>query len=288
MFSPKDPQPTTKAFKLVIISRAITGLQGCARVKLDPDNDERVASDLELFISSKVNELSRIEGFNEEFHTTLRKILLQRSQGTFLWVGFTMNELSQKKTCTEVLETLRTVPKGLPAIYSRMLLQIESSRRPTSSLILRWVTMAIRPLKLEELAAAIGIQPSALISTEQAIRDQVALCGPFLKLHEQEVGLVHQSARDYLLRKEPDSNAILEEFRIKPEEAHLELARTCFNCIVHSSLQDTPLDLEDESWSQQSPLLAYAVFHWPEHARCCSTLGVELIHFSRSFFFQSI
>ena len=43
MFSSGISQPTTKAFKMVIISRDISGLQGCMQVKLDPDNEERVA-----------------------------------------------------------------------------------------------------------------------------------------------------------------------------------------------------------------------------------------------------
>jgi hypothetical protein len=43
------------------------------------------------------------------------------------------------------------------------------------------------------------------------------------------VDLVHQSARDYLLRKEPDSDAVLEAFRLRVESSHLELARKCLN-----------------------------------------------------------
>ena len=256
------------------------------QVKLDPDNTNLVASDIKRFISVRVEELSRIEGFNEKIRTTVQEALLERAEGTFLWVGFVINELSKKKTCTEVFETLRALPRGLPAIYSRMLLQIERSRRRTSSVIIRWVTMAVRPLTLQELAAAIGIQSSALLTIEQAVRDQVALCGFFLNVSKQEVDLVHQSARDYLLRKEPDSDAVLEEFRIKPEEAHLELARTCFDCITHSALQYAPLDLGNVSYLQESPLLRYAALYWPEHARCCSTLVVELFHLSRSFFIQ--
>src|SRR4029077_16979616 len=110
----------------------------------------------------------------------------------------------------------------------------ESSQRYTSSVTLRWITMAFRPLTLQELSAAIGIRPSStLITPEQAIRDQVALCGLFLKVQEQGVGLVHQSARDYLLQKGSDSDPDLDDFRINPEEAHLELGQTCFNCIAH-------------------------------------------------------
>jgi ankyrin repeat protein len=282
MFSPENSQPTAK-LQLVIVSRDIAGLQGCAQVKLDPDNDKQVAGDIELFISVKVKELLRIEGFNEEFSTIVQKTLLERSEGTFLWVGFVINELSRKKTCTEVLETLRTLPRGLPAIYSRILLQIESGRRRTSSVILCWVTTAVRPLMLQELAAAMGIQSSALITTEQAVRDQVALCG-LLKVQEQEVILVHQSAREYLLRKEPDSDAVLEGFRIKPKEAHLELSRTCLDTVAHSALQYAPLNLDDGFCSQESPLLKYAALYWPEHARCSSTLATELFDLSRSFF----
>lgn len=187
-----------------------------------------------------------------------------------------MNELYQKKTCTEVVETLKHLPSGLPAIYSRMLLQIESGHRRTSSIILRWVTMAFRPLTLQELGAAIGTRsPYDLITIEQAIRDEIALCGPLIKIQEQGVGLVHQSARDYLLRKEPESNLDLEEFRIKPQATHLELARTCFNCVMQSGLQYTRPNPDDGSSSRASPLLNYAMLHWPEHAKCCSMLAGE-------------
>ena len=282
-FSSQNSQPTDRAFKLVITSREISGLRGVTQIKLDSDYDERVKSDIERVVSVKVEELSRIEGSNEEFRITIQNILLERAEGTFLWVGFVINELSQKTTCTEVLETLRALPRGLHAIYSGMLLRIESSRRHTSSLILRWVTMAIRPLTLQELAAAISI-PSAFITADQAVRDLVTFYEPFLKVHEHEVALVHQSARDYLLREEPDGSPVLEAFRIKPEEAHLELARTCFDCIEYSALQYAPQDLNDASCLLESPLLLYAALYWPEHARYCSTYAKELLDLSRPFF----
>jgi hypothetical protein len=84
MFSPESSQPTTTASKVVTLSRDVPGLQGCPQVKLVPDNDERVASDIELFVFAKVKELSRIEGFDEEFRTAVQKTLLERSEGTFL------------------------------------------------------------------------------------------------------------------------------------------------------------------------------------------------------------
>jgi ankyrin repeat protein len=286
LFSPQTPSPTSTstAFRLVIVSRDMLSLRGCVRVKLDPDNNEKVASDIERFISMRVDDLSKIEGFNDEIRTAVQTTLLKRAEGTFLWVGFAMDELLQKWTCTEVLKALEGLPSGLPAIYGRMLLQIPVERRQTSSLILRWVTMALRPLKLQELAEVLDVQPSLpLITIEHATRDAIAQCGPLLTVQEQDVRLVHQSARDYLLRRERSCNAVLEEFRIEPERAHLELAQSCLRYIAHSSLQYKALDLTDESFRHRPSFLRYAVLQWPEHARSCSELAVELFSPPSSF-----
>ena len=278
------PSSTSGAFKLAIVSRDLPGLRGCTtRVRLDPDNDEKVVGDIELFVSARVRELSRIEGFNDGFRASVQTALLKRAEGTFLWVGFAMHELSQKQTCTEIWEALEDLPSGLPAIYSRMLLRIPAERREVSRAVLRWVTMAARPLQLRELAAAVGVQTTPRMTVEQVAHDAVALCGPLLKVHEQEVSLVHQSARDYLLRTERDNDAVLETFRLNLESAHLELARKCLNCIAQSDLQHTVIDLDAELDSQASLLLRYATLHWPEHAKSCSGLAAKLFSLSGLF-----
>jgi ankyrin repeat protein len=265
-------------FKLAIVSRDMPGLRGCTtRVRLDPDNDEQVVGDIGLFVSARVQELSRIEGFNEDFRASVQAALLKRAEGTFLWVGYAMHELSQKQTCSEIWEALEDLPSGLPAIYSRMLLHIPAERREVSRAILRWVTMAARPLHLQELAAATDVRPSSSrLTVDQATRDAVALCGPLLKVQMREVSLVHQSARDYLLRTERDSDAVLETFRLEAESAHLKLAQECLDCIAQSDLQHRVIDLNAEPDSQASPLLRYATLHWPEHAKSCSALVAKL------------
>ncbi|PSN59264.1 hypothetical protein BS50DRAFT_260919 [Corynespora cassiicola Philippines] len=283
LLSSKTPSSATQTFKMVLVSREMRGLRDCATMKLDPDNNENVASDIERFVSTRVESLSKMEGFDDGLRAYVRNTLLMRAEGTFLWAGFAVNELSQKETSSEVLELLEDLPSGLPAIYSRMLLQIPTDRRRTSCSILQWVTMSMRPLSLEELAAAVGVHSSSLLTAEQAIRDEVALCGPFLKVQEREVVLVHQSARDYLLRKGSDSNSVLEGFRINPETAHFKLAQACLDCVACSGLQHALVDLEDKS-CPESPLLRYAVLHWPEHAKQCSALAASLFSLSKPIF----
>jgi ankyrin repeat protein len=209
-----------------------------------------------------------------------------------------VNELEKETTCSGVLQKLRTFPKSLNAIYGRMLLQIEESdRRMQTSLILRWVALAVSPLTLEELAEAIHTQPFTTVDAEptgdqivvigaqQVIRDQIKMCGSLLQIHGETVVLVHKSAREFLLRKEADDSTILEEFRIKPAEAHMLIALTCLECIKRSPLRQRALSPDSSVTWKESPLLRYAVVHWQEHAKLSVDQGVALFN-SPSFLFE--
>jgi hypothetical protein len=111
---------------------------------------------------------------------------------------FTGRYVSISGTVNEMLPMLsHELPSGLPAIYGRMLLRISPKQREMSLAILRWAALAARPLQQRELATAVGLlTPSSLLTIEQATRDAIVLCGPLLRVQEQEVSLVHQSARD--------------------------------------------------------------------------------------------
>lgn len=79
---------------------------------------------------------------------------MERAQGTFLWVGIVAKSL-RKCRPTEVEGALKLFPSGLEEVYARMLLQIDKDRRKIVAKILRWFVMAVRPLTLSELGAAI-------------------------------------------------------------------------------------------------------------------------------------
>jgi hypothetical protein len=133
LLTSENPSSSKGTFKLAIVSRDLPGLRGCTtRVRLDPDNDEKVVGDIELFVSARVGELSKIEGFDDDFQSAVQTALLERAGGTFLWVGFAMDELMQKQTRSEILEALEDLPSGLPAIYSRMLRLVNKQAKPAT------------------------------------------------------------------------------------------------------------------------------------------------------------
>ncbi|KAL6791870.1 ankyrin repeat-containing domain protein [Trichoderma sp. SZMC 28012] len=280
----ESSNPSGVQFKLAIVSRKIERLDVFPQVKLDPDNNENVNSDIQNFIACSIKRLDRIRGFND-IRESIETTLLDRAQGTFLWVGFVMAELSRKKTCTEIMETLKGIPQGLHGIYSRMLAQIEASRRSVVFDILQWLAVAVRPLSLSELREAIHLPPTTKISKDQAILDYITLCGHILTVHDEQVSLVHQSARDYLLQNEADSDPILKEFQIKAEHTHARVACVCIDYIEKSDLRNTPLDIENTSVLQKWPLLQYAAMNWPEHAGWCSDSdNKNALTLSRPFF----
>jgi hypothetical protein len=208
-----------KSFRLATVSRPsgiMGGMYGCEQISLDDDNSELVKGDLEQFIHARVKEIEGVEGFGDELREYVKTTLLQRAEGTFLWAGFALTELSQHTTCTQLMNTLEIIPPGLAAVYSQILLRIPEEHRENSFKILQWVVLAQFPLSLAELATAIGLVSSFPgMHQEQSIRDAITLCGPILRLEGTTVNLVHASARDYLLRDVADMNSILEQARIK-------------------------------------------------------------------------
>jgi hypothetical protein len=258
------------------------GMHRCVQVNLDIDQNEAVKNDIEQFIHAGVEELSGLEGFGHELQEYVQATLLERAEGNFLWVGFAMMELRQRTTCTQLFGALERIPLGLSAVYSQIILRIPEEHRENSFKILKWVVLARRPLSLAELAAATGLVKSLSgMHEEQHIRDEIALCGPFLVLEGTSVDLVHASARDYFLREEADIHPVLEAARIKQENAHLEMARVCIECISHSTLQAAPCsDLS----SEDDPLIEYAIHGSFYHLVRSGEYANELYYSYSSFF----
>lgn len=281
--------------RILIVSRPnIWALGDSKCITLDPDNSERVSWDISTFIDTKVEELSdRLVITPDEDRATFKSRmyaeLLKRANGTFLWVGFATIELLKKNTWTEMEVALHELPIGLPALYDRMLLQIDPCQWLTSSKILRWVAMAFRPLHVNQLAAIVDRQHHDSIPAEQHILDQLTICGSFVLISNKSVRLIHESAREYLLRAHDHKIVALREIHVDPSRVHLEMAATCITSIENeyakrkTGARSAPTPRFGVSTSQDT-LHDYARYHWPEHARWSGEALTRLVEDSPSFF----
>ncbi len=199
------------------------------------------------------------------------------ANGTFLWAGFAIRELRNTNP-SSVGKMLDNLPKGLNALYDRILFQIKDTQPPQIvaqiATILRWVVVAVRPMSLAEMSAAIPIEREEGFSNDGIIRDLITDCKGLLVIVDDTVSLVHQSVKDYLVAQDSDANVSRNLFRVKKNLAHEEVARTCISYLQGGSLADGRV-LEGGPFNRRVsparnasfPLLSYSILNWPAHAR---------------------
>ena len=275
--------------KLIVVSRnnhvIKTGLAQLPQIDLDSSElKSQVESNVEAFIAHKVQQLFQqwkvlhyelLEASKIQKDKVQRE-LLDRAEGTYLWVSLVYEEL-QKTSIVDLDDTLKSLPKGLDAIYARILRHIPEKRREVAAQVLRKVVVAFRPLTVRELGAAVISQPKGRLTADYVVKEYVQFCEPLLRIEDEHINFVHFSAKEYLLRNDERLDQPI-EYRIIEEEAHLELGNTCFKYI----LANGSAFLEDESpHFPRHPLLNYATVYWAEHYRCSSPVDFDL---SISFF----
>jgi hypothetical protein len=294
--------PDMSCMRVIIASRpGVLALRTSKQIVLDPDNDDQISHDIEVFVKFRVRELSNQLGNLSDntraaFEADMQNELLSRANGTFLWVRFAMEELIRKRTRLQMKDAIQELPIGLPAIYDRMLHQIDSRYRLICSKILRWVAFAARPLSVDELETITSFRLAGFVAGEHYILDQLAICGAFLTISDDTVSLVHESAREYLSHSlDPGAS---KDSHSQPSMIHLEMATTCLaymeqdyrkptpqdDLVTHvahpgrSVLSCTTSDNESERFSD------YATLHWLEHARQSGDSFRHLVSASPLFF----
>jgi hypothetical protein len=163
-------------------------------------NAEQVARAVDAYIDYK---LSCLESLGEaDLQKEVRDELHRKANGTFLWVAVVMQEL-EKPESWDPLAVVKEAPAGLQQLYDRMMEQIQrlSARNvDICQSLLCTTAVAYRPLYFAEMGSLCRSAGRATMLAE-TVRKIVAMCGSFLTVRDEQVYLVHQSAKDYLSDK---------------------------------------------------------------------------------------
>ncbi|KAH0562829.1 hypothetical protein GP486_002544 [Trichoglossum hirsutum] len=259
---------------------------------------ENYEESLSIYIQARINELADSKGYDDTWRSSLSEAILQRGNGTFLWVDLAFNQLTRNES-RDFQQALSNLPDGLEDMYCRILLQIPPERIPITAFLMRWITIAFRPLKLEELNVVLRFlngQPNG--PTLDILNDAIESCGDLMTINEdQEVGLLHETTKDFLTR---DTSPLLydprlQHFYVRERDAHAEIAYACLAYLEGGCLTDGPVHLASGSstiftvtkWEpdhdrmERFPFLSYAALNWPEHLRRGYPAPVDL---SSTFF----
>ena len=120
-------------------------------------------------------------------------------QFRFRWVALQLNELKKCRTKTDLKKQLADLPEGLDKTYDQILLGIKKKDCGYVKLFLQWLSFAVRPLTLRELASTAAVDLSAENGPEyisdnelQDIKDVLRLCSSFFMESE---GMVENRTR---------------------------------------------------------------------------------------------
>ena len=231
-------------------------------------------NDIELFVSSRIDRLP-VEG--DHSRVKLTKNIIEKSNGSFLWVRLVMQELEYTWSEEGVEEVLNEIPEDMNLLYTRTLANMSKSGRATriAKAILTWTVCSSRLLTVIELQCALRLD---INETVPNLGSSVAsICGQLVFVdHRSRVQMIHQTARDFLLQENLES-----QFAVRRKEAHAHLAIKCLEFlsleqskVPRNQRQKQKLDTKlGSTW--ELALTDYASTYFSDHLHKCSSLQSE-------------
>ena len=176
-----------------------------------------------------------------------------------------------------VRSILEELPETLDETYERVLREINKTNRDHAHRLLQCLTVAIRPLRVEELAEVLAVDFDA------ARRDGIPKLNPSWRWEDQHravlstcsslittvdegrfqvVQFSHFSVKEFLTSKRlASSSGDISQYHVDLRPAHTILAQSCLGVLLSLDDQVNEVNAED------LPLVEYAARHWVDHAQ---------------------
>ena len=246
-------------------------------------NSVDVDNAVHTYVDMKVQHLQRQKRYDDKLTVFVKEQLLEKAQGTFLWVALACRELA--KPTVRLLQTksvLLKLPSGLTPLYDRIMDQIlsyeDEESRDQAKAILRAMVVAQRPYTLEELAVVTDL-PEEYQHETAMLEDHVdTLCGSMVDVRKGVVYFVHISARDYILTTKGILSTSL-------SLDHETVAVHCFHHVCSSEAENPG----DSSHMVRKPSMAYnrleyPVLFWLDHVKSAPESISDKVHADHPFF----
>lgn len=172
---------------------------------------------------------------------------------------------------------LDELPQTLDETYERILRDINKTNRDHAYRLLHCLTVAIRPLHVEELAEVLAVDFDAALqggipkpnpNWRWADQNQAVLstCSSLIAIVDDEdsqvVQFSHFSVKEFLVSDRlAHSSGDVSRYHIHLEPAHTILAQACLGVLLNLDGSFNALNAKDV------PLAEYAAQHWADHVR---------------------
>ncbi|KAH7143467.1 WD40-repeat-containing domain protein [Dactylonectria macrodidyma] len=226
-------------------------------------NKDAISEAVKMYIQKKVDELGFKKRYDVATKQAVFETLLVKSENTFLWVGLACRELSEV-SLRHTMAKLSSVPRGMNQMYERMLEKIwHSDDRDICRDLLATACIAYRPVTMDELCV---LAPDLKDFDSEVLEEIVKECGSFLALENRVINFVHQTAKDFLMRKAE------QVFRFDITHHHRTLFQRSMEALIGLKrniydLKHVGILLEEVVFPDPDPLshLRYSALYWIDH-----------------------
>ncbi|KAL2819476.1 hypothetical protein BJX63DRAFT_439011 [Aspergillus granulosus] len=244
------------------------------------ENVETISHEIDLVIKERVKDIGERNSLQPDECDFIYEQLTSVRNRTYLWVSLTLNVVEERTpefSRGSVRRVIHDIPKDVDAAYSRIL--DHSPDHIKARRLLHLVIAAERPLNLEELSLALALsagdqsvkhlQEEIQIDNKRIQRMVRSLCGLFLVVIDAKVYLLHQTAKEFLVKNTSaacDTKGSRWKHSLHPQESHHLLAEIC------------TLYLSQDIYFNVFPgFMDYAAKNWPIHFRRAGVASEDII-----------
>ena len=177
---------------------------------------------------------------------------------------------------SSVRRFLDELPESLDETYERVLREIKKPNRDHARRILQCLVVAIRPLRVEELAEVLAVDFDDVggipkLKPDWRWEDQeqalFSSCSSLIAIVDtgdsRVVQFSHFSVKEYLTSARlATSSQDVSSYHVAPKPAHTNLAQACVSALLQLGDDDERDDVE-----KNAPLARYGAEYWVRHAQ---------------------
>ena len=271
------------------------------------DESEKISKEIDLVIDEEILRIARARRYplETEVQDGLVKYLKSIKHRTYLWLHLILDVIRKTPAYSQTkLEALISkIPDSVDNAYESILNRVKNPERAKARRLLHIIVAAERPLTLQEMNVALEIGEKLDRNEDCRSVDDLEkfsegpfkmevrnLCGLFVSIKDSKIYLIHQTAKEFLVKNDsiqPLSVGIW-RYSLEPRESNLIIAKICILYLLFTIFERDPLIIDDRvpSYEVQShvsryanrhDLLDYAAKHWSVHFRGAKITNEEIV-----------
>ncbi|KAI1455549.1 hypothetical protein F4805DRAFT_270567 [Annulohypoxylon moriforme] len=206
-----------------------------------------VARDLEHYTRQCLKErlwIGQVQMGDEHLLEKVCQALTKGAEGMFLWVALEIEDICSQVCEEDILQALQNLPRGLTEVLDRALGRIiRQKNERIAKEVFKWLSVAARPLRLEELEDVLSIRVGDVrIIPERRILaiERIAVwCANLVEVDQisSEVQFIHHTVKQFILDTTSSTSSNRRALSLHGSALDYE-NNVCELCITYLNLDD--------------------------------------------------